>query len=427
MSANNPALRSFVDVPPDSDFPIQNLPYGSFSTTANPKPRIGVAIGDMILDLSVIEAAGLLPKIATPGIFAEATLNAFMALGPASWSGVREAISKLLRHDEAALRDNGELRQSALVARKDANMHLPIQVAAFTDFYSSKEHATNAGTMIRGADNALQANWLHIPIAYNSRASTIVVDGTPVRRPLGQIKGPDHPAPIFTACRRLDFELEIAAIVGQPTSMGEYISTDEAQASIFGFALLNDWSARDIQAWEYVPLGPFMAKAFCTTMGAWIVPAEAMEPFRVAGPKQDPEPLPYLRQNGPMNYDLNLEVDLTPSGSKQSTTITKTNFSYMYWSSAQQLAHHTSSGCAMSVGDVLGSGTISGPEKSMRGSMLELSWGGKEPMTLDDGTVRSFLEDGDTVTFRGWCQGEGYRIGFGEAGGIIAPAAEPPK
>jgi fumarylacetoacetase len=427
MSPNDPALRSFIDVPVDCDFPIQNLPYGVFSTAANPKPRAGVAIGDVILDLAVVEAAGLLPKISRPGVFGEATLNAFMASGPRTWSGVREAISKLLRHDEATLRDNAELRQNAFVARKDAKLHLPLRVSAFTDFYSSKEHATNAGTMIRGPENALQANWLHIPIAYNSRANTIVVDGTPVRRPLGQIKGPDHPAPIFTACRRLDFELEMAAVVGQPTTMGEYISVDQAQASIFGFVLLNDWSARDIQAWEYVPLGPFMAKAFATTIGAWIVPAEALEPFRVHGPKQDPEPLPYLRQKGPMNYDLNLQVDLTPAGASQATTITRTNFSYMYWSSAQQLAHHTSSGCAMSVGDVLGSGTISGPEKSQRGSMLELSWGGKEPMTLDDGSVRSFLEDGDTVTFRGWCQGKGYRVGFGTAAGTITPAANPPE
>ncbi len=425
MNPNDPALRSFIDVSADSDFPIQNLPYGVFSTAANTARRIGVAIGDMILDLAVIEAAGLLPKTARPGVFGEASLNAFMAYGPKTWSGTRAAISKLLRHDEPTLRDNAELRQRALVPRKDATLHLPIKVAGFTDFYSSREHATNAGTMIRGKDNALQANWLHIPIAYNSRASTIVVDGTPIRRPLGQIKGPDHPAPIFTASRRLDFELEMATIVGQPTKMGDYLGVDEAQAAIFGFALLNDWSARDIQAWEYVPLGPFMAKAFATTMGAWVVSAEAMEPFRVAGPKQDPEPLPYLRQNGPMNYDLNLQVDLDTGGASAST-ISKTNFSYMYWSAAQQLAHHTSSGCAMSVGDVLGSGTISGPEKSQRGSMLELSWGGKEPMTMPDGTVRSFLEDGDTVIMRGWCQGNGYRIGFGAAGGKIMPAANPP-
>lgn len=425
MNPNDPALRSFIDVPADSDFPIQNLPYGAFSTAADPARRIGVAIGGMILDLAVIEAAGLLPRTARPGVFGEATLNAFMAYGPKTWSGTRAAISRLLRHDEPALRDNPELRQRAFVASKDAALHLPVKVAGFSDFYSSKEHATNAGTMIRGKDNALQANWLHIPIAYNSRASTIVVDGTPIRRPLGQIKGPEHPAPIFTACRRLDFELEMAAIVGQGTKMGEMISVDEAQNSIFGFALLNDWSARDIQAWEYVPLGPFMAKAFATTMGAWVVPAEAMEPFRVAGPKQDPEPLPYLRQTGAMNYDLNLQVDLDTGGASPAT-ISRTNFSYMYWSPAQQLAHHASSGCAMSVGDVLGSGTISGPEKSQRGSMLELSWGGKEPMTLPGGVVRSFLEDGDTVIMRGWCQGDGYRVGFGTASGKITPAATPP-
>lgn len=425
MNTNDPALRSFVDGSAGSQFPIQNLPYGAFSTTGG-NVRIGVAIGDFILDLAVIEAEGLLPKVARPGTFAEPILNAFMEAGPNAWTAIREAISKLLREDEPALRDNADLRQRALVPRKDATMHLPIKPSAFTDFYSSREHATNAGTMIRGPENALQANWLHIPIAYNSRANTIVVSGTPVRRPLGQLKSPDKPAPIFAASRRLDFELEMAAIVGQGSKMGDIVSVEEAQGSIFGFALLNDWSARDIQAWEYVPLGPFQAKAFATTMGAWIVPAEALEPFRVHGPKQDPEPLPYLRQTGPMNYDLKLEVDLTPKGGK-TTTISRTNFSYMYWSSAQQFAHHTSSGCAMSVADVLGSGTISGPDKSMYGSMLELSWGGKEPLTLDDGTERSFLEDGDVVSFRGWCEGNGYRIGFGEASGEILPARDVPK
>lgn len=426
MSTTDPALKSFIEVAADSDFPIQNLPYGIFSTAGDPKPRAGVAIGDMILDLAVIEAEGLLPKTTNPGVFAETSLNAFMAYGKDTWSGTRAAISRLLREDEAELRDNSELREKAFVAQKDATMHLPIKVSAFTDFYSSKEHATNAGTMIRGPDNALQANWLHIPIAYNSRASTVVVDGTPIRRPLGQLKGPDHPAPIFAPSRRLDIELEMATIVGQPTTMGEYISVEEAQESIFGFALLNDWSARDIQAWEYVPLGPFMAKAFATTMGAWIVPAEALEPFRVKGPDQDPEPLPYLQQKDAMNYDVQLEVELKPDGSDTTSTISRTNFSYMYWSAAQQLAHHSSSGCAMSVGDVLGSGTISGPEKTMLGSMLELSWGGKEPLTLDDGTVRSFLEDGDTITFRGWCQGDGYRVGFGTAAGTIKPSPKPP-
>ncbi|MBM3609887.1 MAG: fumarylacetoacetase, partial [Alphaproteobacteria bacterium] len=301
------------------------------------------------------------------------------------------------------------------------------RVTGFTDFYSSKEHATNAGTMIRGKDNALQENWVHIPIGYNSRASTVAVNGTPIRRPRGQVKPPGANAPVFSACKRLDFELEMAAIVGQGTQMGKMISTSDAQKSIFGFALLNDWSARDIQAWEYVPLGPFQAKAFATTIGDWIVTAEALEPFRVEGPRQEPEPLPYLRQGPKMNYDLHLQVDLLPQGASRATTISRSNFKYMYWSSAQQFAHHASGGCAMSTGDVLGSGTISGPEKSMLGSMLELSWGGKEPLQLAEGGERSFLEDGDTVIMRGWCEGKGYRIGFGEAAGKILPAGPLPQ
>jgi len=421
MSANNPALKSFVDSAQGSDFPIQNLPYGAFSNGGEAKPRIGVAIGDFILDLSALDGAGLLPKIAPPGIFEQQFINDFMALGPAAWSGMRLAVSELLRHDNPRLRDDAVLRQRAFVPRAQARLHLPLRVAGFTDFYSSREHATNAGIMIRGPENALQANWLHIPIAYNSRASTIVASGTPVHRPKGQIKPPDAP-PIFGPSRRLDFELEMAAIVGSPSRMGHMISVEEAQASIFGFALLNDWSARDIQAWEYVPLGPFQAKAFATTLGQWIVPAEALEPFRVDGPKQEPTPLPYLQQPARMNYDIDLEVDLRPGTSNSASTLSRTNFKYMYWSSAQQLAHHTSSGCAMSVGDVLGSGTISGQEKGMYGSMLELAWGGKEPITLESGEKRTFLEDGDVLTMRGVARGKDYRIGFGEASGEILPA-----
>lgn len=421
MSANNPALKSFIESAQGSDFPIQNLPYGAFSMPGETQARIGVAIGHFILDLAAIEAAGLLPAAGGQKVFDKPVINDFMALGPAAWSATRLAISELLRHDNPRLRDDAALRQRAFVPRAQAHLHLPVRVAGFTDFYSSREHATNAGIMIRGPENALQPNWLHIPIAYNSRASTIVESGTPVYRPKGQIKPPDGP-PIFVPSRRLDFELEMAAIVGTPTRMGHMISVEEAQASIFGFALLNDWSARDIQAWEYVPLGPFLAKAFATTLGQWIVPAEALEPFRVNGPRQDPEPLPYLRQPAKMNYDINLEVDLRPGGSNSVSTISRTNFKYMYWSSAQQLAHHTSSGCAMSVGDVLGSGTISGPEKGMYGSMLELAWGGKEPMTLEGGVTRTFLEDGDVLTMRGFAQGNGYRIGFGECAGEILPA-----
>lgn len=423
MPANDRNLKSFVDSAQGSDFPIQNLPWGAFSMRGDAAPRIGIAIGDFILDLSVLEAAGLLPKIAPQGIFDQPVINDFMALGPAAWSGMRLGVSEILRHDNPKLRDDGVLRQRAFVLRKDAHLHLPLRVAGFTDFYSSREHATNAGIMIRGPENALAANWLHIPIGYNSRASTIVASGTPIRRPNGQTKPPDAP-PIFGPSRRLDFELEMAALVGVPTQIGHRISTQQAQDSIFGFALLNDWSARDIQAWEYVPLGPFLAKAFATTLGQWIIPAEALEPFRVEGPRQDPEPLPYLRQPPKMNYDINLEVDLRPGSFNTASTISRTNFKYMYWSSAQQLAHHTSSGCAMSAGDVLGSGTISGPDKSMYGSLLELAWGGKEPITLEGGARRTFLEDGDTLTLRAFAQGDSYRIGFGEAAGEILPALD---
>ena len=422
MQANNPALKSFIASAQGSDFPVQNLAYGAFSLPDDPRVRIGVAIGDFILDLSVVEAAGLLPKIAPQGIFDQPVINEFMALGPAAWSAMRLGISELLRDDNPILRDDPALRQRAFALRKEAKLHLPLRVAGFTDFYSSREHATNAGIMIRGPENALAANWLHIPIGYNSRASTIVASGTPVHRPKGQTKPPDGP-PVFGPSKRLDFELEMGAIVGVPTHMGHMIDVAQAQASIFGFALLNDWSARDIQAWEYVPLGPFLAKAFATTLGQWIVPAEALEPFRVDGPVQDPAPLPYLHQPARMNYDINLEVELRPGGSNSASTITRTNFKYMYWSTAQQFAHHTSSGCAMSTGDILGSGTISGPQKGMYGSLLELAWGGKEPITLEGGAKRTFLEDGDTLTMRGWAQGDGYRIGFGEASGEILPAS----
>ncbi len=421
MHPNDPSLKSFIDSAQGSDFPIQNLPYGAFSTADDSRVRIGVAIGDNILDLCAVEAAGLLPKMASSSIFDHPVINEFMSLGPAAWSGIRQAISELLRHDNPKLRDDAALRERALVVRKDATLHLPVRVAGFSDFYSSREHATNAGIMIRGPENALGANWLHIPIGYNSRASTIVASGTPIHRPMGQIKPPDGP-PIFGPCRRLDFELEMAAIVGAPTQMGHRISTAQAQEAIFGFALLNDWSARDIQAWEYVPLGPFLAKAFATTLGQWIVPAEALEPCRVEGPTQDPQPLPYLLQPPRMNYDVDLEVDLRPGGLNSTSTLTHTNFKYMYWSTAQQLAHHTSTGCAMSVGDVIGSGTISGPEKSMYGSMLELAWGGKEPITLEGGVKRAFLEDGDTLIMRGWAQANGYRIGFGECSGEVLPS-----
>ena len=419
---HDPALKSWIDSAndPDCDFPIQNLPYGAFSTANAPGARIGVAIGDQILDLSVLESEGLLP--APVNVFGEPTLNAFMGLGANAWTGMRKCISELLSGENPTLRDNATLRSRALVARKDAALHLPIHIPGYTDFYSSREHATNVGIMFRDPDNALMPNWLHIPIGYHGRASTVVVSGTDVRRPLGQIRLPDSEGPIFSPCRKLDIELEMGAIVGTPSAMGEPLSIEQADRMIFGYVLLNDWSARDIQVWEYQPLGPFQAKAFATTISPWVVTLEALEPFRVEGPKQMPEPLPYLRQNGAYNFDIDLQVSMQPDGAAMPSAICRTNFKHMYWSSAQQLVHHAIGGCAMQTGDLLGSGTISGTEKGSFGSLLELSWNGLNPLKLDNGDERSFIADGDSMTLKGWCQGDGYRVGFGEAVGKVLPA-----
>jgi len=422
MHPNDPKLRSFIEVDPSSDFPIQNLPYGVFFTPEQPDLRVGIAIGDFVLDLAALEAAGLIRFEGTNGVFAKPSLNAFMALGPKVWSKTRARISELLRHDHPELRDNADLRKRALVPQTFADMHMPIAVQGFTDFYSSKEHATNVGTMFRDKTNPLLPNWLHIPIGYNGRASTVVVSGTPIRRPRGQLKPPAAELPTFGPCKRLDFELEMGVVIGQASAMGEMLTEQQADEMIFGFTLLNDWSARDIQQWEYVPLGPFQAKAFGTSISPWIVTREALEPFRVHGPAQDPVPLPYLQQKAANNYDMQLAVDLRTETMNKPGTICRTNFKHMYWSSVQQLVHHASSGCAMNVGDLLGSGTISGPETTERGSMLELSWNGTEPLALDGGERRAFLEDGDSLTMRGWCQGDGYRIGFGEVEGTILPS-----
>ena len=417
---NDPKLRSFIPVGPISDFPIQNLPYGVFSARGL-APRVGVAIGDYVLDLWELEQDGRF-AFGEIGVFSQPTLNAFMALGPKAWLKTRARISELLRHDHPELRDNEELRKLALVSMRDVRLHMPIAVAGYTDFYSSKEHATNVGVMFRGKDNALQPNWLHMPIGYNGRASTVVVSGTKVKRPRGQLKPPSADAPSFGPCKRLDFELEMGVVVGQPSAIGERLTEQQAEEMIFGFVILNDWSARDIQQWEYVPLGPFQAKAFATSISPWIVTREALEPFRLHGPTQDPEPLAYLRQTQPNNYDMQLGVALRAGAANAAAEISSTNFKYMYWSSVQQLVHHASSGCAMNVGDLLGSGTISGPEKDQRGSLLEISWNGTEPVELPGGVKRTFLEDGDSLLMRGWCQGDGYRVGFGEVEGTITPA-----
>jgi fumarylacetoacetase len=418
---NDPSLRSFIEVDPASDFPIQNLPYGVFTSKDGLAPRVGVAIGDFVLDLWELEQDCRLP-LRNVGVFSASTLNPFMALGPKLWSQTRERISELLRHDNPELRDNPTLRDRALVPMAQVTLHMPFAVSGYTDFYSSKEHATNVGVMFRGKDNALQPNWLHMPIGYNGRASTVVVSGTKVRRPHGQLKPPAADAPSFGPCKRLDFELEMGVVVGQPSAMGERLSEAQAEAMIFGFVLLNDWSARDIQQWEYVPLGPFQAKAFATSISPWVVTREALEPFRAHGPAQDPVPLPYLRQTLPNNYDLELDVGLRAAPMNEAANICRTNFKYMYRSSVQQLVHHAACGCAMNVGDLLGSGTISGPEKHQRGSLLEISWNGTEPLELAGGVKRTFLEDGDSLVMRGWCQGDGYRVGFGEVEGTIVAA-----
>ncbi len=409
-------LRSRVDSANSAmtAFPLNNLPYGVFSVGEG-RRRLGVAIGEMILDVAAV--ADSLP-LDTAVLTDPRGWNAVMEQGPAQWAALRTALMALLA--ESADRTG---LAAHLVAQAEATLHLPFTVTEYTDFYASRNHAVNIGTMFRGAENALPPNWLHIPIGYNGRASSVVVSGTDVQRPWGQLKGSNDEAPRWAPSRWFDIELEMGAIVGQP-SQGP-IGVDQADANIFGYVLLNDWSARDIQAWEYQPLGPFQAKATATSISPWIVTAAALAPFRCATPAREKELLPHLQDTGPMLFDIDLTVTLTPEGGEPET-ITRTNYRQMYYSAAQQLAHHTSSGCPMRVGDLLGSGTISGPEKSQRGSLLELGWGGKEPLTLANGQTRSFVEDNDTLTLHGAAQGEGYRIGFGTCTGTVRPAARNP-
>lgn len=401
---------------PDCDFPLNNLPYGVFSVD-DADLRCGIAIGDRIVDATGLEAAGHLRADPDADVLDAPYWNDFMELGPAVWAAYRSDLAAMLAAD--APESVQDLIMTFSVPMSEADLHLPFRVSEYTDFYAGRHHATNVGTMFRGPENALPPNWLSIPIGYNGRASSVVPSGTDVQRPWGQLKGPNDDLPRFAPCARFDFELEMGAIVG--TASDGPISVADAFANIFGYVLLNDWSARDIQAWEYQPLGPFQAKATATSISPWIVTAAALEAFRVSIPERERPLLPYLEEPAPMLYDIALEVTLAPKGGRE-TVITRTNYNEMYYSSAQQLAHHTTSGCPMRVGDLLGSGTISGPEKENRGSLLELSWGGKEPLRLDDGATRSFLEDGDTLTLRGHAQGDGYRIGFGACSGTVTPA-----
>jgi fumarylacetoacetase len=413
-------LKSWVDCAnsASTDFPLNNLPCGVF-TTGEEDPRCGVAIGDFILDVSALEAEGIL-KLSDQPLFDVPFWNELMEAGPDAWADFRAQVTAMLAEGAS----KRWIVEDHLVPIAQASLHMPVMVSEYTDFYAGRHHATNVGTMFRGAENALPPNWLHIPIGYNGRASSVVVSGTDVRRPWGQLKAPEFDAPIFAPSRRFDIELEIGAIVGQPSEHGYPVTVAEADAMIFGYVLLNDWSARDIQAWEYQPLGPFQAKATATTISPWIVMRAALQPFRTSTPAREVALLPHLTEPAPMLYNIALEVGLTPEGGTE-TVISRTNYAEMYYSAAQQLAHHTTSGCAMNVGDLLGSGTISGPSKDSRGSLLELSWGGKEPFAIEGGS-RSFIEDNDTLTLRGAALGDGYRIGFGACTGKVTPALKDP-
>lgn len=410
--------HTWFPVPDHSDFSIHNLPFGIFSTPDR-TPRVGIAIGEHIIDLADLAQSGLWDNIAPASVFEQNTLNAFIRLGKKTTSAVRLKVQELLCDPESPLKSVMDDR--FFVLQSEATMHLPVEIGDYTDFYSSIEHATNVGKMFRDPANALLPNWRHLPVGYHGRASSIVVSGTPIRRPHGQVLPKGAEVPVFQASARLDFELEMAFIIGRDTQMGDTISTADAEEYIFGMVLFNDWSARDIQAWEYVPLGPFLGKNFGSSVSPWVVTLDALEPFRVPGPAQEPQPLPYLQCDRPANYDIALEVAITPDNSAE-TVVCRSNFKYMYWNMPQQLAHHTVNGCNVRVGDLMASGTISGPTEDSFGSMLELAWQGTKPLPMSDGTERVFIRDLDTVTMRGHAEKDGIRVGFGEVTGKVLGA-----
>lgn len=413
-------LRSFLPLAAESPFSLHNLPYGAFRARGGADAHLGVALGEWVVDLTALEEAGLLP---TPGgVFQRGVLNDFLALGRPTWHAVRARLTQLLRVDEPTLRDQPSLRDRVILPQAEVTMQLPVALGDYTDFYSSRDHATNVGIMLRGPDNALQPNWLHLPVAYHGRASSVVVSGTDLRRPCGQTKADDAALPTFGPSRSIDFELEMGFLVGPGNQLGTPIPVDRAAEHIFGMVLVNDWSARDLQKWEYVPLGPFLAKNFGTSISPWVVPLEALEPFRVPGTVQEPRPLPHLQSTGNGSYNIELEVLLQTAAMSEPHCISRSNHRYLYWNIFQQLAHHTSNGCNVRPGDLLASGTISGPDPGSYGSLLELAWKGTRPITLPNGEQRTFLQDGDRVTLRGWCEGPGYRVGFGEVTGKILPA-----
>ncbi len=421
INPNDPKLKSWVEIPEGSDFPIQNLPFGIFKTEYL-DAGAGVAIGHYVLDLVYLQEHGYLDGLNLPaGIFNQQYLNDFIALGREKTSAVRSRIAELLEANNGDLRDNKADIAICLIDMDEVEMLMPVKVGDYTDFYSSEQHAFNVGSMFRDPDNALMPNWKHIPVGYHGRASSIVVSGTPVKRPNGQTKEDNQDKPVFGPTKRLDFELEMAFITGKPNPLGNTLSTGETEDHIFGFVIFNDWSARDVQKWEYVPLGPFLAKNFASSISPWIVTLDALEPFRVAGPKQEPEVLDYLKYEGDKHFDVNLEVFIQPEGA-EATKVCGSNFKHMYWNICQQLAHHTMNGCNINTGDMYGSGTISGNTPDSYGSMLELAWKGTKPLKMADGSERKFIQDGDTVIMKAYAENNGVRIGFGEVTTKILPA-----
>lgn len=421
IDPNDPKLQSWIKVKADADFPIQNLPFGIFKS-GNDAPSAASIIGDQVISLHALHQLGFFDGMELPErVFAQKTLNDFMVLGKETTRKVRARLAELLEISNQELQGNHEARTKVFLNEDEVEMLMPVQVGDYTDFYSSEQHAYNVGCMFRDPDNALLPNWKHIPVGYHGRASSIVISGTDIHRPKGQIMPQDASEPVFEPCKLLDFELEMAFITGKGNALGSSIPAEETDDYIFGFVLFNDWSARDIQKWEYVPLGPFLAKNFASSISPWIVTLDALEPFKVQGPTQEPEVLPYLKTTGKKNFDINLEVFVQPEGS-EAKRVTHSNFKHMYWNINQQLAHHTVNGCNVNVGDMYASGTISGSTPDAYGSMLELSWKGTKPLSMPDGTERKFINDGDTVTMKGYAQQNGVRIGFGEVKNKVLPS-----
>jgi len=422
IKANDPLLSSWIEVPEGSDFPIQNIPFGIIRPKGQ-YPRPATRIGNTAIDLSSLCDAGYFDDLDLDdlSVFYTSVLNDFISLGKPVWQVVRQKLSGLFSVNNNELKDDKETLKLALYPVDEVEMMLPVQVGDYTDFYSSIEHATNVGIMFRDPANALLPNWKHIPVGYHGRSSSIVVSGTDIHRPKGQTKADDADAPVYGPSRLFDFELEMAFITGKKTELGERITVDKAEDAIFGMLLFNDLSARDIQKWEYVPLGPFLSKSFGSVVSPWIVTLDALEPFRVKGPKQDPPVLDYLKFEGKKNFDIKLEVSIQPEGSKENI-VSNSNYKYMYWNMAQQLAHQTVNGCNINVGDMYGSGTISGSTPDSYGSMLELSWKGTKPLKLSDGSERKFILDNDTIIMRGHAEKDGVRVGFGEVTVKVLPA-----